>query len=81
METAIALLRIALGTITDRLLTIFSLAMTFALACWVMYQPTWEREGMAAFFALAVFIPCVIRERPKKENINAPTPRREVQAD
>ncbi len=71
METTIALLRLAIATLTDRLLTILSLLMTFALACWVMYQPTWEREGMAGFFALAVFLPCAIRERPKKEKVNA----------
>ena len=63
METTIAVLRIALGVITDRLLTVLSLAMTFTLACWAMNQPDIQREAMAGFFALAVFLPCIIRER------------------
>lgn len=60
---AIKLIRIALLTLTDRLLTIFALVMTFALACWTMDAPTWERMGMTAFFAVSVFLPCVYRER------------------
>ena len=60
---AIKLIRIALLTLTDRLLTIFALVMTFALACWTMQEPTWERMGMTAFFAVSVFLPCVYRER------------------
>jgi len=81
MEQTIALLRIALGVITDRLLTILSLTMTFALAAWAMNAPDPQREGMAGFFALAVFIPCIVRERPKKEKVYAPAPNRETEAD
>jgi hypothetical protein len=72
MDQTVALLRLAIAVLTDRTLTLISLIMTFALACWVMHEPSWEREGMAGFFALAVFIPCIIRERPKKEKISAP---------
>lgn len=57
------IVRIALGIISDRLLTILAMCMTFALAVYVMYFPTYERMGMAAFFALFVFMPLAIKER------------------
>lgn len=78
MEQTIAILRIALGAVTDRILTILSLIMTFALACWAMNAPDIQREGMAAFFALAVFIPCIVKER---RITHAPAPRVQAEAD
>jgi hypothetical protein len=41
------------------------MAMTFALSCWTMYEPSYERMAMAAFFAISVFLPSVHRERNK----------------
>jgi hypothetical protein len=63
----IKLVRLALSVLSDRLLTLVSLAMTFALACWVMKEPDLMRECMAGFFALFVFIPCIYKERTKDE--------------
>lgn len=60
---ALKLLRLALTVLTDRLLTMLSLLMTFALAVWVMQEPLWERMAMCAFFAVAVFLPCLMKER------------------
>jgi uncharacterized membrane protein len=61
----VKLLRHALAVLSDRLLTLVALCMTFALSCWVMRDPDWLRESMAAFFALCVFVPCIIKERVK----------------
>lgn len=71
---AIKLIRIALETITERVLTILAMIMTFALSCWTMYEPSYERMAMAAFFAISVFLPSVHRERNKdgKQNENGP---------
>jgi hypothetical protein len=68
-KTVIQLITIALGVITDRLLTIISLAMTFGLATWIMWNPSWERFATFAFFAIAVFLPCIFKER-KNEHIS-----------
>lgn len=65
---AIRLLRLALGVLTDRLLTILALGMTFALACWVMVEPGLMREIMAGFFALCVFLPTLFKERTKNHD-------------
>lgn len=81
MDQTVTFLRIILGVVTDRLLTIFALLMTFALSCWAMNAPDIQREAMAGFFALIVFIPCVIRERPRKEKVNAPAPRVQTQTE
>ena len=64
---AVKLIRLALSVLSDRILTLVSLTMTFALACWVMKEPDLMRECMAGFFALFVFIPCIYKERTKDE--------------
>ena len=46
------IVRVAMEVISMRLLTILSMAMSFALAVWTMLEPSWERMAMAAFFAV-----------------------------
>ena len=72
MDTLLKILRVALGVLTDRLLTILSLWMVFGLSLWAMHTPTWERLGMTGFFALFVYIPALIKERSRE--VQAPRP-------
>ena len=69
MEEAMLLkiVRVAVQTVSMRLLTILSMVMSFALAVWTMLEPTYERMAMAAFFAVCVYIPCISIERKKDE--------------
>jgi hypothetical protein len=69
MEGAVMLkiVRMAMEIISMRLLTILSMAMSFALAVWTMLEPSWERMAMAAFFAVCVYLPCISMERVKNE--------------
>jgi hypothetical protein len=69
MEGAVILkiVRMAMEIISMRLLTILSMAMSFALAVWTMLEPSWERMAMAAFFAVCVYLPCISIERTKNE--------------
>jgi len=69
MEGAVILkiVRMAMEIISMRLLTILSMAMSFALAVWTMLEPSWERMAMAAFFAVCVYLPCISMERVKNE--------------
>lgn len=69
LVTDIPVVRVALRILSERVLTILALVMTFTLAGWVMWQPTWEREGMAAFFAVAVFLPCVVQDRRRSSDV------------
>jgi hypothetical protein len=36
--------------------------MTFALACWTMWGPTYERLAALLIFAITVFLPSLIKE-------------------
>lgn len=64
--TILAVIRMALSALTDRILTILSLLMTFGLSCWAMYVPTQERLYIAAGFAILVFLPAVIKEKRRE---------------
>lgn len=64
--TLVKFLRLALEVISDRLLTILSLLMTFVLSCWTMNSPTLERLGMSAFFALFSYL--IVRTKERKED-------------
>ena len=67
MEKALArALSLALGVITDRLITVIGLGMTFGLACWTMQQPDLTRLAAFAFFAVSVFLPCLFKERNRE---------------
>jgi hypothetical protein len=67
-----ALFRIALGVITDRLLTIVALSMTFALATWIMNNPDWLRLCAFAVFCVCVFLPVLYKERNHEQTISKP---------
>jgi len=53
---AVALVRLALNIITDRLLVILSLALSFTLACWAMWNPRWETLTVMAFFCMFSYL-------------------------
>ena len=68
--TVLKVIRIALSIFTDKLITFLALAMSFGLACWVMYGPTIERLIMAGFFAVMVFLPALIKEHKREDKHN-----------
>jgi hypothetical protein len=53
---AVALVRLALNIITDRLLVILALALSFTLACWAMWNPRWETLTVMAFFSMFSYL-------------------------
>lgn len=73
-QTVAKLLSLALGVITDRLITVISLVMTFVLATWIMNNPDWLRLTAFAFFAVSVFLPCLFKERKREQTISKPMP-------
>jgi|APGre2960657404_1045060.scaffolds.fasta_scaffold06653_5 hypothetical protein len=60
---AITLIRLALEVLSDRLMAILGLTMSFILACWTMSDPTLERLGMSAFFAMFSYLIVKIKEK------------------
>jgi hypothetical protein len=70
---AIALIRLALKVISDRLLVILALALSFSLACWTMYDPQLERLGTMAFFSIFSYLLLNTRKRETHESTNIQT--------
>jgi spore maturation protein SpmB len=67
IAAVLKIVRVAMEVISTRLLTMLSMGMSFGLAAWTMYQPSWERMAMASFFAVCVYLPCINIERIKNE--------------
>ena len=67
--TFIATVRMALSVLTDRLLTVSALLMTFGLASWAMYAPSIERLQIAGGFGIIVYLPALIKERRRERPI------------
>jgi hypothetical protein len=44
-------------------MAILGLTMSFILACWTMSDPTLERLGMSAFFAMFSYLIVKIKEK------------------
>ena len=65
MTSPIQIIRIALGVLTDRILTVLSLIMAFSLYCWAMWGPEIERIVTATSFAVLVFLPALIKEKSR----------------
>ncbi|CAB4141377.1 hypothetical protein UFOVP687_26 [uncultured Caudovirales phage] len=64
---AIQLVRLALNVISERLLVILALLLSFSLACWTMSQGTPERIITLAIFVLGVFLPILFKIGTKNE--------------
>lgn len=62
---AVALIRLALSVLTDRLITIVGLSMACGLACWTMWGPEWPRVATLALFILFTYL--VIRTKERKD--------------
>lgn len=56
--------RLALEVISDRLVTLFALSMSFALGCWTMWGPEWERVATLAIFVVFAYLTVRIKEKP-----------------
>jgi RsiW-degrading membrane proteinase PrsW (M82 family) len=64
---AVALVRLALAVISERMLSILALGLSFSLACWTMWDPRWERLGTMAFFSIFSYLLINIKERTTNE--------------
>jgi len=69
----VRIVRVALSVLSDRLLSLLALAMSFILAAWVMHDPNILRAIMAGFFALCVYLPALLKERHKSREGHSET--------
>ena len=61
--------RLALGVISDRLITILGLLSSGGLASWVMWGPEWERVATLAIYV--IFVYCVVPTKERKNEIHS----------
>lgn len=59
----VALVRLALGIITDRLITILGLISSSVMCGWTMWGPTWERVICLAIFVIYAYAVVTAKER------------------
>jgi len=64
---AVALVRLALGVITDRLITILALIASSIMCGWTMWNPMWERVTTLAIFVIFCYLVVKTKERIKNE--------------
>jgi ABC-type multidrug transport system permease subunit len=65
---AIKVLNLALKVLSERLLTLLALLTSFALGCWTMWGPEWERVVTLAIFVLFAYLLVYSKERTRHEN-------------
>ena len=63
---AVALVRLALAVITDRLITILALLTSAGLGCWTMWDPIWQRVSTLAIFV--IFAYALVRAKERNED-------------
>jgi hypothetical protein len=64
---AVALIRLALKIISDRLITILALVASSIMCGWTMWNPMWERVTTLAIFVVFCYLIVNVKERIKNE--------------
>jgi predicted membrane protein len=64
---AVALIRLALKIISDRLITILALVASSIMCGWTMWNPMWERVTTLAIFVVFCYLIVNVKERTKNE--------------
>lgn len=60
---ATSIIRLALGVISDRLITIAALLTSFGLGCWVMYGMGWERVTTLGIYVIFAYLLVTVKEK------------------
>jgi hypothetical protein len=60
---ATSIIRLALGVISDRLITIAALLTSFGLGCWAMYGMGWERVTTLAIYVIFAYLLVTVKEK------------------
>jgi uncharacterized membrane protein YhfC len=60
---ATTVVRMALGVISDRLITIAALLTSFGLGCWTMWGLGWERVSALAIYVIFAYLVVTAKEK------------------
>ena len=64
---ATTVVRIALGVISDRLITMLALLTSFGLGCWTMWGMGWERVSALAIYAIFAYLLVTAKEKSNEK--------------
>jgi len=64
---ATTVVRIALGVISDRLLTMLALLTSFGLGCWTMWGLGWERVSALAIYVVFAYLLVTAKEKSNEK--------------
>lgn len=59
---AITLIRLAVTVVSERLMTILALGLSFGLACWVMRDPLIERIACLFIFTVYSYLLLIVKD-------------------
>jgi len=63
---SIQIIRIALGVISDRLITIVALLSSCGLTCYTLWAGGWERVATLAIYVVFAYLTVSIKEKPNE---------------
>lgn len=63
---SIQIIRIALGVISDRLITIVALLSSCGLTCYTLWAGSWERVATLAIYVVFAYLTVSIKEKPNE---------------
>lgn len=67
-STMVTVLSLALQAVSQRMVVLLAMAMTFGLFCWAMWMHQWIALAIAGSFAVSVFLPVLHRSAKNAEN-------------
>ena len=65
---SLKIVTLALKVLSERLLTLLSLLTSFALGCWTMWGPVWERVVTLGIFVVFAYLIVYSKERNRRED-------------
>jgi len=65
---ATQIIRLALGVISDRLITILALLTSFGLGCWTMWGMGWERVTTLAIYVIFSYLTVRTKEKSNAQS-------------
>ena len=70
---ATAIIRLALGVISDRLITIIALLTSCGLTCYTLWAGSWERVVTLAIYVVFAYATVNVKEKRNDTREEAPT--------
>jgi ABC-type multidrug transport system permease subunit len=62
------IVNLAVRVLSDRLISLLALLTSFALGCWTMWGPMWERVVTLGIFVVFAYLLVYSKERNRRED-------------